>query len=451
MFEPMTPIIERPPERLTPTQVDRRSPELPSVAIPTARTPHSFGRRFIERFALVAFGLYHLPLFLNDYPSLGGGGVSEGLAVSWGHVFTPPGVWVARHVFHLTGPMPAAYNGDNGDVGEEFGRLLLAVAIGIVTAVCWTIADRKRPRARWTGDALRLLLRYSIALGLASYAIAKILPQQFPPITTIVLEQRVGDLSPMALLWTFMEFSRPYAFFGGLMELAVVLLLCVRRTATLGALICLAVMTNVAFMNYAYGVQVKLYATMVVVSAAVLILYDAPRLFAFFVRNETAPAAALSSVWQDRTPTPVRWLIKVTLVGSVIVSSVVAFWGSLDRSRDQTSEGAWIVTSFSSERPAADSTRWTQINVRRIDHGSAIAIRRSANRFIVCRTPAPLSDAALSFVCPQNHPGELRWTTRGDTAAVDGTFDGMHVTATARHLHPSDYRLMQSRFIWIRD
>ena len=312
-----TPVVEQPSELLAPTHVDPRSTDSRSIEI-TAATPHSLGRRLIERFALIAFGLYHLPLFLNNYPSLGGGGFSEGLAVSWGHVFTPPGVWVARHVFHVTGPMPAAYNGDNGDVGEEFGRLLLAVVIGVVAAVCWTIADRKRPRSRWTGGALRLLLRYSIALGLASYAIAKILPQQFPPITTIALEQRVGDLSPMALLWTFTEYSRPYAFFAGLMELAVVLLLCVRQTATLGAVICFAAMTNVALVNYAYGVHVKLFATMMVLSAAVLMLYDAPRLIALFVRNQTAPPAPLSPALQDRIATPVRWTIKVALVGGVL-------------------------------------------------------------------------------------------------------------------------------------
>src|SRR6185312_8979235 len=59
---------------------------------------HGTVRRFLERFALIAFALYHVPLFLNDYPSLGGGGFKDaGLAVRWGHVFTPPGVWVAHH------------------------------------------------------------------------------------------------------------------------------------------------------------------------------------------------------------------------------------------------------------------------------------------------------------------------------------------------------------------
>ena len=286
---------------------------------------HGVARRAIERFALVAFALYHLPLFLNNYPSLGGGGFSEtGLAVKWGHVFTPPGVWVARHVLGMTGPMPSAYQGDNGDVAEEFGRLLLAVVIGALAAALWTIVDRRSPRARWAGDAQQVLLRYSIALGLISYGIAKILPQQFPPISNATLERRVGDLSPMGLLWTFMQYSRPYAIFGGVMELVAVLLLCFRRTATLGALVCLAVMTNVALLNLAYGVPVKLYALMMVASSAVLVVYDVPRLWAFFVRNRGVPASEPSMLPLHRMPPAARWGIKLALVGSVLVSSVVA-------------------------------------------------------------------------------------------------------------------------------
>ncbi|HEY4137457.1 MAG TPA: hypothetical protein VGN65_03310, partial [Casimicrobiaceae bacterium] len=133
----------------------------------SANTRSRLYLRLAERFAFISLALYHLPLFLNNYPSLGGGGFNDsGLAVKWGHVFTPVGMWVARHLFHMSGPMPTASAGDNGDVGEEFGRLLVACVIGLVAAVVWTVADRRRPRARWVSEAQQVLLRYSIALGL---------------------------------------------------------------------------------------------------------------------------------------------------------------------------------------------------------------------------------------------------------------------------------------------
>src|SRR5262245_51919270 len=129
----------------------------PAVSNSTASESRSVGagRRLLERFALIAFGLYHLPLFLNNYPTLGGGGggSQDGLAVRWGHVFTVPGIWIARHLFQITGPMPRGSAGDNGDVSEEYARLLLCVVLGIAGAIAWTIADRRRPRHDWTESA----------------------------------------------------------------------------------------------------------------------------------------------------------------------------------------------------------------------------------------------------------------------------------------------------------
>src|SRR5690348_7859548 len=159
-------------------------PHVGTVGASVAPSPQGLARRIAERFALVAFALYHVPLFLNNYPSLGGGGFNaDGLAVRWGHVFTAPGIWLARHLFHVAGPMLADAQGDNGDVAEEFARLLLCIAIGAAAAVWWAFSDRKKPRATWVPEALRVLLRYSIAVGIASYGIAKLLPMQFPPLS----------------------------------------------------------------------------------------------------------------------------------------------------------------------------------------------------------------------------------------------------------------------------
>src|SRR4051812_6575510 len=337
---------------------------------------HPLIRRLAERFALIGFALYHLPLLLNNYPSLGGGGMREGgLAISWGHIFTPPGIWVAHHVLRIAGAMPNGYRGDNGDVAEEFGRLLIAVVIAAVGAIGWTWADRRRPGARWTSEALKLLLRFSIALGLTSYAIAKILPVQFGPgtIDALGLEQRVGEMRPMTLLWFFMMYSRPYAFFGGLMELVVVVLLCFRRTATLGAVLCLAVMTNVAILNYAYGVPVKLYSTMIVLSAAVLLLYDARRLWAVFITNEAVPRVE-GPAFYDGIPRWLQWTAKGVGVGSVFASSIAAMRpAGEDAPRTSvptagTAEGSWKVTAFEMDRRGATASAapspWLRVFVR---------------------------------------------------------------------------------------
>jgi hypothetical protein len=415
--------------------------------------PHRLTRRLAERFALVAFGLYHLPLFLNNYPSLGGGsgGFSEGLAVSWGHVFTRPGIWLARVLFGMTGPMTMASAGDNGDVGEEFARLILAAVIGVVVAIVWTTADRERPRGPWVEGALRVLLRYSIALGLVSYAVAKILPQQFPPLGPFNYETRVGELTPMRLLWTFMEYSRPYSFFGGVMESVAIVLLCFRRTATLGALITVAVMTNVALMNIAYDVQVKLYALMIVLSAGVLVLYDTPRLLAVFVTNQGVRPASQPTLFEGRLPEPLRWTLKLLLVGSVTASSVAAFQSeSPTRVAPGTGvSGAWGVTSFTRDADATDATTgstWRRIIV---DDGS-IAVRLDNDLMMRCRRTAA-DPSTIAFACARGRNGEMRWTLAGTELHLDGTFAGAKMRLSARRLDEKDYPLMRGGFHVIYD
>ena len=411
--------------------------------------------RLAERFALIGFGLYHIPLFLNNYPSLGGGGMrEEGLAISWGHVFTPPGIWVAHHVLHVAGAMPNGYRGDNGDVAEEFGRLLIAVVIAAVVAVGWTWADRRKAGGRWVSDALQLLLRYSIALGLTSYAIAKIFPVQFGSgaISALGLEQRLGEMRPMSLLWSFMMYSRPYALFGGVMELAVVLLLCFRRTATLGALLCLAVMTNVAILNYAYGVPVKLYSTMIVLSAAVLVLYDARRLWRVFVANR--PVARVERpAFYDRIPRWVQWTTKGALVGSVFASSIAAMSPSraaattAAASLADSAAGTWKVTAFEIDARGTSGAPWLRLFVQE----RAVAMRFASDSLAFCRRNSAPDAHALSFACPGEHRGDLRWSRAGDVLQLVGTLDGATVRVRATALRPSDYALLSWRFRWIDD
>jgi hypothetical protein len=416
----------------------------------TQTRPNGLARRLAERFALIAFGLYHVPLFLNNYPSLGGGsgGFTEGLAVSWGHVFTRPGIWLARILFHMPGPMTMASAGDNGDVGEEWARLLLCVAVGVVVAIAWTIADRARPRAAWVEGGLRVMLRYSIALGLVSYAVAKILPQQFPPLRPFDYETRVGELTPMGLLWTFMRYSRPYSFFGGVMESVAIVLLCFRRTATLGALVTLAVMTNVALMNLAYDVQVKLYAIMIVASAGVLVLYDARRLLAVFVTNQGVPPASQPTLFEGWMPRALRSTIKLALVVSVSASSVAAF---TSRSPELTAtSGAWGITSFARDAGAMDATagpKWRRV----IINDGAVMVRLDDDTMMRCRGASGADASVIALTCSRNRRGELRWTLTSTALQLDGTFDGAKLTMSARRLDDKEYPLMRGGFHVIYD
>lgn len=414
-------------------------------------------RRLAARFALLAFGLYHLPLMLNNYPSLGGGqgGTNGGMAVAWGHVFCQVGLWLARHVLHLTGPMPEALSGDNGDTVEEYCRLVAGVAVALVAAVIWTIADRRRPGARWVEGALHVLLRYSIAIGVASYAIAKIFPQQFFAIPVWALDMRVGEQSPMSLLWRFMEYSRPYSTFGGVMEMVVVVLLCFRRTALLGALVCVSVMLNVMLMNVCYDVVVKLYSTMTLVSALVLVLYDAPDLVRMLVFRRAVPARPVAPPFRSPRLNQARWLVKLVLVGGVIWSSVATTRENVSQSEAAERAplfGRWEVTSHVvGGRELAQTTEPARWRAAAIDFGR-LALRLEDGSRVVCVAESDDAAHTLKLSCADTkHEAALHWARDGEQLRLDGTFDGIPVTAVLRQLGARDVPLLQAPFHWTMD
>ena len=145
--------------------------------------------------------------------------------------------------------------------GGDYLSYVLGTAIlgllSIAVAIVWSLVDRRPSHPRLfavTFTATRLVL----AALMLSYGWVKILPVQFRPgAEARLVMQPVAQLSPMALLWTFMAASRLFTVFAGLVEFAGGVFLLSRRTVTLGALLSTAAMTNVLVLNVAYDVGVK--------------------------------------------------------------------------------------------------------------------------------------------------------------------------------------------------
>jgi hypothetical protein len=391
-------------------------------------------RRFALRFALIAFGLYHLPLFLNNVPSFGGGGFREtGLAIDWGHVFGHVGVWVARTVFGVEGEIPGAFSGDNGDSIEEYCRLLVAVVLALAGAAAWVVADRKRPRGEWVGEWLRILLRYSIALGLASYAVAKLWPVQFPALEAPSYEQRLGEASGFGILWATMMYSRAYALFGGIAELVVVLLLVFRRTALLGALICLPVMVNVMLMNWCYGVPVKLYSTMIVLSAAVLVVLDGRRLLDVLVLHRATAAVPIAPPFRSPRWNQYRWAIKALVVGGVLASSV---YEMRRFTVEREASAPALAGTWEGEPP------WRRVAIGR----SGATITLDGVQALRCRATFDDPARSVTLAC-RDHKATLHWTRDGDTLHLDGTLDDKPFQETL-HRRDDSKLPINARFQW---
>ena len=420
------------------------SPALQREPVPT---PTMLARwhpltRVAFRFAFCYLGLYSLIVLSN---------VEEHLPYeSLWHSIVP---WVGRHVLHLAKPITYFPSG-SGDKTSDWVLLLCHLAVSVVATAVWSIFGRRKEYAR-LDEWLRVLLRYSAALTMVSYGAAKVIKLQFPDPSLGRLLEPLGDVSPMGLLWTFMGLSTPYNFFAGVCELLGVFLL-FRRTATLGAIATAAVMANVAMLNFAYDVPVKLLSTHVILMCAYLLIPDTRALFDFFVRNKAATPAPVTPHFASRRMRIAARVVKTLLLGYVLVSTVIGIRAevSLYGSGAPKSPlyGIWNVEEFARDGQTlplllTEKTRWRRFVTQR-PNGISLRGMDDVPQAYTVRFDVPKTTIV------SDPPGKLLLTWSrpdADHLILTGTVDGHQVSARLKRMDDAKTNLLGRGFHWVSE
>ncbi len=206
-------------------------------------------------------------------------------------------VWAAVHVFHVTGIGATFHETGSGDTAVQWVLQLVFVIFSVAGAAVWTaiaVARRSPRREYQTLYAwLRFLLRLTIGMQMLGYGFAKLFPSQMPPISLAVLNEPVGQSSPMTLLWSLIGMNPAYEMICGAAEVIGGLLILFRRTALAGALLSAFVMTNVLLYNLFFDVPVKLFAANLLLALVFVILPDMKPLYSFFWLHKPAAPAGI--------------------------------------------------------------------------------------------------------------------------------------------------------------
>jgi uncharacterized membrane protein YphA (DoxX/SURF4 family) len=239
-----------------------------------ARLPGGWPRGMVGRIAWRWWAGFAL-LFAFPFPLNYVGWVGESIGAAWDGIWkkvVPP----AAHAVGIAGDVTVWSGG--GEPTFAYVRYFCFAAAALFFALLFETVRRDRTDLqRWDGR-LRVYLRLFLSQILFIYGWSKIFPQQFPALGPERLSETFGEASPQGLLWAFMGFSRPYMILGGVGEVLAGILLCFRRTATLGALVGLTVMTNVVALNLSYDVGVKLGSITYLLMLLWIALPDARRL-----------------------------------------------------------------------------------------------------------------------------------------------------------------------------
>jgi len=224
--------------------------------------------------------------------------------------------WFGTEVLRLD-EKPVTQISGSGDQRIHYLQAATYAALAIAFGLLFLLLDWRGRSIRFLHAMLRIYVRYALAAVLLSYGFAKVFPLQFGELTGERLYGTYGQASPMNLLWTFLAGSPAYTIVSGGLEALAGLLLFFRRTTTLGALLALVVLCNIALLNYCYDVPVKLSSSHLLLMALVLLAPAAPRLWAVLVSHRATDAVRL------RRPLPLWWFVllqiaKFALIGLLL-------------------------------------------------------------------------------------------------------------------------------------
>jgi hypothetical protein len=357
--------------------------------------------------------------------------------------------WFGARVLGVTRPITTQVTG-SGDRTFHWVEIVLHLVIAVVVAVVWSLLDRRARKLRLSDATLsrwlRVYVRYSLAFTMLGYAFAKIFYLQFPFPTAGRLVERVGEMSPMGLLWTFMGYSRAYNVFCGGAEALGGALLFFRRTTTLGALLLITALANVLVLNLCYDVPVKLGSAHYLALAVYLCAPDLRRLAGVLLWNRATAPANLS--WPETTP----WARRAR-IGAKIAALACTAYSISQMAGERTAlppsplGGAYDVEAFTSTgepRPVAwrsVASAYGRVTIRPAT-GDA---RRFELRVDEAKGEIELTEQADAG------PTRLAFTREGDVLTLRGTFDGAAIEARLRHLDESRWPLLSRGFHWVNE
>jgi uncharacterized membrane protein YphA (DoxX/SURF4 family) len=409
------------------------------------------------RFGVVYFTLYALATQIAGGLFLLPGAPLPALGTVW--PMRSITEWWGDRVLGVAAPLVAGNSADTMFHWVQLSWLLIA-AVAITAA--WIGIDRGAGRARRDERVrrwFRLCLRLALAAQMFYYGMAKVIPSQFPPPGLVTLVEPVGASSLSDLLWTFVGAAPPYQLFTGLAELLAGVLLLTPVTATAGAIVALADMTQVFVLNMAYDFGLKQLSLHLVVMAAILLAPETRRLAAALAGRAVGPSSQpplFASARANRTAVWLQVALGVYLMAS-FASLSLRYWYADGGGRAPRSSlyGIWNVDQLAIDdrvqEPALNDydRRWRRV----IFDTPRVAVFQRTDDSLAHFTASIDGGRRLSL----RKRGSTTWgaTFRIDRPApdrlvLDGDMDGQRIRMRLSLVELDTFRLLESRFRWVR-
>jgi hypothetical protein len=411
--------------------------------------------RIAFRFSMVYLGLYCLATQIIATPT---GTDIPDPATLW--PLRPVIFWTAAHIFHVNAPLSFGSNSGGSDCMFGWVTAFCLLMIAAAATVVWSLLDRHRENYAALHKWFRLFVRFALAGQMIFYGLVKVIPQQMPYPSLTRLLQPFGTYSPYGVLINSIGSAPAYETFTGCAMLAAGLLLIVPRTATLGALICLADMIQVFMLAMTYDVIAKLFAFHLLLLCCFLLAPNVLRLVRFLLLHRTTSlsteAQLFRSVRANRIALAAQIIFGLWLVG---LNGHFAWdaWNTRGGGRPLPAlYGIWEVKQMSiDEQPRppllTDSARWRRAI---FDYPDRMAFQRLDDSFVPYGASVNLPEKTLALT----KKGDKNWTASftfqrpaGDQLILDGRMDNHQVHMELQLTDRNSFLLVSRGFHWVQE
>jgi len=356
---------------------------------------------------------------------------------------------------------PLVYSG-SGSGDKTFDWVLafcLLVFAALATAI-WSLLDRRRENYATLYKWFRLFIRFALASQLVGYGMAKVIPLQMPfPFLTRLLEP-FGNFSPMGVLWSSVGASPAYEIFAGSAEMLRGILLIIPWTTTLGALVCLADMTQVFMLNMTYDVPVKLFSFHLLLMALFLLAPELQRLSDFFFRNRTVAPSMQRRLFKTRRANRIAFALQIVFGIWMVGTAAYGGWDDWHQygGGRPTSAlyGIWNVDELSIDGQLRSSLLTDYDRWRRaiFDFPEMMTFQRMDDSFARYGASINVNDKTLALTKFSDKNWKANFTFQRvaqDQLVLDGNMDSHEIHMRLQLVDRSKFLLVNRGFHWIEE
>ena len=228
----------------------------------------------------------------------------------------------------------------------------------------------------------------------------------------------------------------------------------------LGALICMADMTQVFTLNMTYDVPVKLFSFHLFLMALFLAAPDVPRLFDFFLRNRTVHPSTQPELFT--TVRGKRAAVVVQVVFGIALIALNAYggwknWSAYGGARPKSPlYGIWEVQQLTidgQEHPPllTDKERWRRVI---FDFAERVSFQRMDDSYASYGAAFNMNDKTLALTKSDNKDWKASLNflrPAPDQITLNGTMDGHQVQMQLHLFDRSKFLLVNRGFHWIQE